>query len=219
MEQKENLIDSFNKTLWRSGLADISEETIEIAIDSFIESGIAKELPIVKYVMSGISIAKNIRERLFLKKILLFLFELKNVSIEDREEFEKQLDADPKFKSKVGNSIVMLLEKHESYEKSTILGKIFKGYIKKAIDYSTFLRMAYIIDKSFFSDIIQLPSYYLNLEKLEDDICENLYKVGLMNLSHGISDLDFNNEPAGSTVKKYSPTDIGKKMVSLLSDI
>jgi hypothetical protein len=217
MEQDENIVDSFNETIWRSGLSEFFEETTEIAIDSFIKNGLAKELPIVKYVVSGIDIVRSIRERSFLKKILLFLSELRSIDIEARKEFGKQLDANPKFKRKVGNDVIMLLEKHENYEKSTILGKIFRAYIRNDITYSMFLRMAYIIDISFFADIVQLPKIYADLEKLDEDSCENLYRVGLVNLSHGIGGLDFGKEPAGYTVKKYTANEIGKKMISLLS--
>lgn len=217
MEQTENLVDSFNLTIWRSGLSEITEESTEIAIDSFIKNGVAKELPIVKYVVGGINIVRNIREWSFLKKILLFLSELKSIDIETRREFEKQLDNDPKVKRKVGEAVIMLLEKHENYEKSTILGKIFNAYIKHDITYEMFLQMAHIIDKSFSTDIIRLPIYYADLEKLDEDSCENLYRVGLVNLIHGIGDLDFNENPAGYTVKKYIQNEIGRKMVSLLS--
>jgi len=217
MEQDENIVDSFNKTIWRSGLSEISTETTEITIDSFIKNGVAKELPIVKYVVGGIDIVRSLRKRSFLKKILLFLSELKSIDIDTRKEFENQLDADPKFKRKVGSDLLMLLEKHENYEKSTILGKIFKAYIKNDITYPMFLRMAYIIDKSFSSDIVQLPNFYADLETLDEDSCENLYRVGLVNLIHGISDIDENKEPAGYTVKKYIPNEMGKKLVSLLS--
>ena len=54
---------------------DVFKEYLELGIDSFIEDGILKDIPIVNSIVSGLKIAKNIYDRNLLKQTLTFIKE------------------------------------------------------------------------------------------------------------------------------------------------
>ena len=66
---------------------DTLTDYLEVGIDSFIEDGILKDIPIVKSIIAGLKLAKNIHDRNLLKQTLSFLAELNNGSLS-----EEQLD-------------------------------------------------------------------------------------------------------------------------------
>lgn len=66
---KESLISSSENAL---------KDYLEIGIDRLIEDGILKDIPIVNSIISGLNIAKNVRDIILLKQTMLFINELNN---------------------------------------------------------------------------------------------------------------------------------------------
>jgi hypothetical protein len=143
----KSLVDTLRVEELNNLLKDISE----IAIDSMLNDGLLKEIPLVStvLVLSKTSIA--IRDRIFLKKILRFLNEIFKISVDERNSFAAQLESNPSLREKVGDAIIIFIERHDDIEKSELLAKVFTGFIKNKLDLDTFLRLCSSIDKTTIS--------------------------------------------------------------------
>lgn len=214
---KNDLAESFTKTLWHSGLGDISESILELPLNCVLKDENLKDIPIVGYLFKASNLIISIRDRLFLQKILNFLKELNSIDIKTRKQFIKKIESDLKFKNKLTSNLLLLIERQENIDKASILGKVFRAYINEEVDYRMFIRLSSVIDNSFIEDLLHLISYYKNLEEIEISIGENLYRSGLVDLNHGIKDLDENNYVMGYTVKHYLANDLGNTLVRILN--
>jgi len=66
-------------TLKESNLTKISENALELGIDSILEQGLLREIPVVSTLTGLIRIGVGVRDYLFLKKLLAFLQQLADI--------------------------------------------------------------------------------------------------------------------------------------------
>ena len=75
--QEKELIKSLKETISHSNLYEIGSVIAEASIDSVLKDGILKDVPIINFLTGLWKIGVTINDYLFLKKLLLFLNELR----------------------------------------------------------------------------------------------------------------------------------------------
>lgn len=87
----DELVENFEKSLFNDS-KDIIEDYLEIGIDSIIDNGILKEIPIVKTIVGVLKVGKNVHDRNLLKQTLVFINEFNRNEIrQDKiEEYKKK---------------------------------------------------------------------------------------------------------------------------------
>ncbi|MBU4185631.1 MAG: hypothetical protein KKC23_05425 [Proteobacteria bacterium] len=118
-----------------------------------MEEGIAKEIPIIGTVIGFGKAAMGIKEILFLKKIIYFISELKNISATKRHEMIDKIDNSGKFRTKVGEKLLYIIDKCDDHEKSQITARLFSAFLSEIISYEEFLRASYIVDQVILEDL------------------------------------------------------------------
>lgn len=162
-------------------IKDITKDLTEIAIDQLLQDGLLKDIPIVSTAYNIYNLSLNISNSFFTKKILKFLFELKSIPISERLNFIEKMENEDKTK-RIGEKILIILNKIDDVDKATILGKLFKLTIEDIIETSVFMRLSHMIDKSYLEDLHLLKKID-SLENIDDDIKHNLSQVGILNQS------------------------------------
>ena len=157
----DNISNSFEKTLKDSDLQSVGGNLSELIIDSVIEDGVLKDIPIVSTIIGLSNIGMKISDRILLNKIISFLIELKNIPISKREEMVNKIDKSKKYEIKVGEKILLIIDRCNDYENSKFVAKLFSAYIMEKIDYADFLRGANIIQSVEINDFKK----FLKLEK------------------------------------------------------
>lgn len=76
----DKLVDDFEKSLFNSS-KDVISDYLEIGIDSLMNEGILKEIPIVNTIVGVLKIGKNVHDRNLLKQTLTFINEFNNNKI------------------------------------------------------------------------------------------------------------------------------------------
>ena len=89
--------NSFEKTLKNTDLQNVSIDLAEVAIDQLIDDGVFKDIPILGTIYGVGKAALQIREILFLKKIIYFLTEIKDVPPYKREQMVETINTSEKF--------------------------------------------------------------------------------------------------------------------------
>ena len=156
-------------------------ELIEVGFDHFIKnSDILKDIPIISSIFAALKGIDNISNVLFLKKIQKFLIESQDISSDKKDDLIRRIDSDSKYKTKVGETILMIIDKHNDYSKSVYLGKLFRELLLGNIDYDIFLKLSNIIDRCFIPDLNDLMPLY-NKENISIEAESTLYGLGLLN--------------------------------------
>lgn len=212
-----NLGTSLIESIWSSGGKDIIIEAADLALDSVLNEGVLEKIPVFGWLVKGYGVVTTIQDRLFLKKVALFLQGSSEVTEDERHQFRERMVSDPSYCRNVGETLVLLLNRQEDFEKAFILGKAFAGYEKGIIQYETFLRLAAAIDKAFIGDLRNLELYYSKIntydaklgkpfsEFLDDATCQSLYNIGLVRSDGYVEDT-------------YHPNELGSTLIRLLKE-
>jgi hypothetical protein len=120
----------------------------EIPLDEFTGDYVLKEIPIVKTLLAITKTGIKIKEMFFIKKFIVFLqkFRSGDLETENLKEFKNNLEKDEKYRNKVLEQILILIDKLDSVNKSKILAELFRSYIEKRFDWERFIAMTKCLD-------------------------------------------------------------------------
>ena len=210
-----NLGVSLIKSVTQSGAGEIARDVSEMALDSILDEGLLKDVPVFGLLAKFYAVAGTVRDHIFLKKVASFLFGTSLAPQGVKDKFRETLDADPGFCRKVGENLILLLERHDHFDKSLLLGRVFSEYLNNRINYEHFLRIASSIDRVPITDLNQLSSYKDRMDSydgtsrgsfanaLNADTCQSLYTSGLVT--------------SGSAFETtYQPNEVMKLLVDLI---
>lgn len=186
----DELVENFEKSLFDDS-KDIIGDYLEIGIDSIIDEGILKEIPIVKTIVGVLKVGKNVHDRNLLKQTLVFINEFNRNEIrQDKiEEYKKRIENDPKKCEDELGRIILLLNNFIDREKSIMLSKVFKAYVGKLLNWNDFCEYSEIINRLFIQDFSFLQEIYLG--RISDTTNRSdIYKVERLN-SLGIIGMTF----------------------------
>ena len=155
-------MNNLNSIITSKGLSDLSTEYGELVIDGFLEDGILKDIPIIGSVLKLVSFGNSINEKIFIKKVYNFLFQLRKTDEKDRIRFIEDLDNSEKYQSKVGEAVFEIIDKIDSEGKPPIIGKMFAATIRGQIDYIDFLRVSHIVTNQFYFDLAAFKDHVDN---------------------------------------------------------
>lgn len=197
-------------------IVNLSKEMGEFTLDVFLENDLVKSIPVFNILHSITKIGLNIREKAFAKKVYKFLIELNKVTSKERKEFLDKIEKDEKYETKVGEQMVILLERVDDFHKASILGRLMCAVVKGNLDYDNFLRLAFSLGKIHSIDI-NLLKRLDKREQLKSHEIESLTGTGLTKMQAKnkkvlIPDSDtnrFKTEP----VLEYKVNELGKLLI------
>ncbi len=148
-----NISDSLPITIAKSTGLVFPAEFLEFSIDQVLDEGIFKDIPFVGWIAKGVSVSRSISDRIFYHKILRFLFTLESISSGDREVFRKKVLEDSDYRKKVGEHLIVLIDKIDNFEKSSLLAKCFDHFITSDITHDYFIDLSHVVERSTLSDL------------------------------------------------------------------
>ena len=149
----KSLSESFEETLKDGELQKITAEIIEAAGDTFIESDFIKNIPVLG-IFTGLAKGfLNIRDKLFLKKLLTFLKELQSIPAHQRRKQVEKIENSSDYGIKVGEKLMYIIDRNEDHLKAHVVGKIFGYYLREVISYRDFLKCTGAIDLLLVDDL------------------------------------------------------------------
>lgn len=168
MKEIDELSNSLERTLKNSDLHNLAEGIGEITLDSLLEEGVLKDLPIIGIISGLAKTALNIQDQLFLKKIIRFLTELSNTDPKERNRLITKIDNSNEFEIKVGEKLLYIIDKCDDHRSAEYVAKLFRAFLNEELDYSDFLRGSAIMQNIFRADL----EFFINnrVEDLEKEI-------------------------------------------------
>lgn len=215
------LVPVFGTSLFDTSIADIGLDFLELGIDSVLQDGLLKDIPIVGTIVGVGKFAQNVHDRNLLRQTLAFIKEFNSGRISSKKikKHQAKLLRNPKLMEKELGRILILLDKNLEIVKSVFEAKFYSAYVDSQISWNEFCELCDVTDRLFFSDLDNLKEAYTNNGVTKQMPIsykhDRLISVGLLTnetrLSGGFI-VDFgSNEPKNI----INLTDIGKMFWSL----
>ena len=144
---KKPIDDSFRETITSSDLPAVIQDIGEIGIDSLLDDGVLKDVPILGSVLAIGKTFGTVRDYYLAKKLMSFLGELSSLPDKEREKLIVKLEADSKYKETIGAKIIDLLSRIDDERKPKLIANAFKLYLAGKIDYTELSRVNYSIER------------------------------------------------------------------------
>ena len=209
--EEKNLGASLIESVGASSLSEIAGEAAEIALDSTLKDGLLKDIPVFGWFFKAYSAYHSITDRMFLKKVALFLSGVSEASENEREKFRNDLNNDVEFRKKVGENLLLLINKHERLEKSYLLGKLMAKVIEEKCSNELFLRLAAALDRATVEDLEDLKKHWQSIKNLPESVQQGLYKCGLLDMKINAVATDI--MPHVSASINYKLNIVGEKLI------
>lgn len=147
MDKICSLPATMSETLVQSDLSSVVMDGVEIGIDQCLSDGILKDIPIINSIASIVKATQSISNYLYLKKIVSFLNGIKDVPKEKREQEIRKIEESKKYRNKVGEQLLFILDHYEDDIKAEYISYWFRAFLNSEIDYSDFIQGASAINK------------------------------------------------------------------------
>lgn len=210
----DKIIPSFKESLF-NGTTDAIIELSELGIDSILEDGLFKKLPIVNLLVGIKNTAQNIHDRNLLNQTLEFIkeFNAGTINKEKLQKYKETLEEDSsKAEKELGRVIIILNSTIES-EKSKMVANLFRNYINESINWEEFCEFSEIVRLLFIKDVMYLKKIYTGQMKDTSNCLlypiDRLTSLGLINTS--VKSVVMSSRAASRTDKFLNLTAIGGK--------
>lgn len=154
------------------GLGEIVQEYTELGIDLVLKDGVLKDVPIVGTLVKAMNAIGCVRDRLYLKKLILFLHKIGETTQRQREDFIKDNCHDIKH---FEEAVLLILEQADNMNKPSLIGKIFKACILGKINLCNAIRLSEMVNRAFWDDLLCLTKGTENVWQKEKLLLAGFY--------------------------------------------
>lgn len=146
---------------------DTAKEYGEPILDHILKLPMVKEIPVISTTINLFRTFKSIQDLILIKQIAKFFYEFNSCSQEELDRFLSSLKKDPKQAEKIWETILLILRRSDEMDKSALIGKVFKAYLKHLISLDEFKRLSKTINDCSFEALSKLVEVYEVLTKQE----------------------------------------------------
>jgi hypothetical protein len=148
-----SISDELADTVAEAGLIGLSSEILEFSIDQVLEEGLIKDIPVVGWISKGLSLQRSISDRILFNKILRFIIALESFDSGSKDSFRTKIKNNAKYKRKVGEHLLLILDRIEDLSKPEMVAKCFDHHLTGDLDFSHFLDLVHVIERSTVGDL------------------------------------------------------------------
>lgn len=134
---KENLI-------LKEEMFSLLENYGEFTLDHFLQNGLLKDLPIIGPVLNVIKVGIDIRDRIFMEKLKIFIDNI------DKTENWKEKFSDMNECNKISKKLLYIVDSCDDDNKLKLIGMAFNYLVSGEINKDEFFYIVNIISKSFY---------------------------------------------------------------------
>lgn len=169
---------------------DLGIDLLEVGLDSVLDDGILKEIPVIKPIVGVAKVGLCLRERNLMIRLVEFINELNSGSIDKDKlaKHQKLLNSNSNYAEKELGRVILLLDRMIDTKKSVILAKLYKTYINEKISWEEFCEYSEINNRMFIEDLDVFINIWYGRLKDSTDIndkfrIERLNSLGLIALT------------------------------------
>jgi len=188
---------------------EIVSDLSETGLDQAFADGLLRDIPFIGTAYKIAMLGKSISDRIFVTKLARFLQEIESIPKEELVEFCRKIDGGKVSLRRLGEAVVLAINRIDDMDKLSILGSIFRAYLGSKITYDQFRRIYAAIDFAVLSD---LKSFCDPLKTENDRTFSHLMNSGLTAVSPSAVD-----EHGRAVFLRVEKTELGKIFQELMS--
>lgn len=156
-KDEKTLSLALSETLKSESVSCITE-LAEVGLDSILEEGVLKDLPIVSTAVALYKIGGSIKDRHNLKKLIVFLKEINNGIVDEqkRKDYQQKFNSNDRFRNQEIEYLLVLIDRYISYDKPKMLAKIYLAYLDGRLTWEEMTMYAEIVDRLLYGDLEML---------------------------------------------------------------
>lgn len=166
-------------------LLEAALENTEVVVDQLISNDLIKDISLVGTALKACKAVADIRDKLFLAKISRFLTELNSVRPEIKEDLKGKMTNNTEEARRIGEVVLLVLDKVSDLEKPEILAKIFLAYIENQVTFDDFRRITEAVSQAFVDDLRTLVDKDSVPSKSQETYLGYLTSTGLTEIVSG----------------------------------
>lgn len=171
------------KFLKNNSSIDLGKEYIELGVDTLIESGVFKDIPIVNTVVGICNLGNSVRDQMLASKLLRFIHQLSEVPYEERLAMVEKLNDSEQFSGRAGAAIIEILDRMECDKKPELAAKCFAAYAKNELSFEEFRRILLALERIPSFDIDKLAFFSQSsandCQKMDEALLLSFVNAGL----------------------------------------
>ncbi len=210
----DKIIPSFSSSLF-DGSKDSIGDIVEIGIDSLLDDGLFKDIPIVNMLVGVKNTYQNIHDRNLLKQTLAFIKQFNSGTIDQNKliKYKELINSDSKKAEKELGRVLIILNSTVDMEKSQMLANLYKAYINEKINWNQFCEFSEIIKMLFLNDFNIIKLIYnhqvTDTSGIEIYPIDRLSSLGIVNTA--MKSIMISNSANSRSDKYVNLTSIGEK--------
>lgn len=162
-----------------ASFTDVLKDHAEVGIDSVMDAGVLKEIPILKTLLSAKDIGVKIRDILYEKKVRAFVTGLEAGLTQDKRAIERFMEGTAE-RQKFAETAFVLIERYDDIHKPEVMGLLWAACAKGLVPYDQVARLCHIIDKVYWDDLLCLSNFKEGVHSGGELAVESLCSVGLL---------------------------------------
>jgi hypothetical protein len=135
-----------------SDAVELSADIAEFTLDQLLDDNLLKEIPWVGWIFRAKAAYSSISDRILLAKIVRSLLELHLHAEHQRTALLRRLEDNTDERKRVGQHLLIALEKVDDLDKPGIIAQCFSYYLQGLLSYCEFSQLADAITKCHSSD-------------------------------------------------------------------
>ena len=229
--REPSLALSFSDSL-ASNITDGIGEIVEVGLDTIMDEGILKEIPIVSTAISLYRFGDSIRERHHLKKLAVFIDQIRRSCPTEakRQAYQEKFTSDAKFRNQELEYILILIDRFVSYDKPRMLARLYLAYLEGTIMWEEFTMYSEVVDRFLFLDCRTLTTESDRIIVPHNTGGEAVLRLVALGLMTEVTDYSsYKQQPNGhismtwdtlqrsiSPDRVYKRTEFGEQLASIL---
>ncbi|MDG4474661.1 hypothetical protein [Thiovibrio frasassiensis] len=217
-----SLSSKFIDLLRDKNCRDLLINNSEVILDQICEDELIKSIPIISNLTNTGKAVLAFRDRYLIRKIGIFLNQINSVDQESLSKFLEKLDKEG-YRKKVGEKLLILLDKADDDEKAKVTGELFKRYVSEEISKDTFELLCEAVNKTFFFNLHHLRHGHVNPNIMVDIgpffLPYRMVKIDLEYIKHNPDALFGEHVKPDHISQSYTLTFWGKELVRILNEI
>jgi hypothetical protein len=105
----QKISKTLTETIKDGEFQSVTSDIAEVLIDGVLTDGILKDLPLIGSLVGLVKTGVNVKDRLFVKKLLTFLTQLNEIPADKRKELMEAIDNSQKYRTKVGEKLLEMV--------------------------------------------------------------------------------------------------------------
>ena len=142
--------------LAQQNLPEIVADVMDIGLDALTDDDLVKSIPVFGTIIKLYGGYVAIRDRMFMKKILVFQSRFSDVEPPKLDKFKEELADDKGSLQKAGQALILLLDRLDDLHKPVFIGQIYRAKIEGRINMEEMHRYCFIIDRAYVGDLLSI---------------------------------------------------------------